>query len=417
MPTDATYENAAPAADSPSLFMPIYSTYADAAMADSLLMPTNAAYTEAVIANSSSFMPTSATYSDTVITDSLITPGPMNTTYAEAAIADSSSLIMPTNASYAGATTYASVPRASGSSVSHSFFEGGVSDKLKFVYWSSSILNLTPRVDNPIFNSIPQLYHSALHQNTTFRECSKSSQVATLGSGETHGSTTFAKLKKQFEASNFSYCVALHKAFYGAVHDLSKLIKIYIRSVVNAKSQLEVIGVKVNNDTLKDIVLMNLDESFSDVRTSHLTQPTEPSFNTIHSVLGSSMHMVHPNIPAKLEDYVMAAKFKRSGGRKDRRSPGHGDSAGNWRDHSKGGGMKDEKGYHWCDTTNDHHCHRCGHMGHNTAHCMAGMPLEIKAWVLGSPGKEEHTMALRIIGVDEDFEDSDIDGIVFEKCL
>jgi hypothetical protein len=54
--------------------------------------------------------------------------------------------------------------------------------------------------------------------------------------------------------------------------------------------------------------------------------------------------------------------------------------------------MKDEKGYRWCDTTNDHHCHRCGHTGHNAARCTAEMPPEIKARVLGSPGKEEHTM-------------------------
>jgi gag-polypeptide of LTR copia-type len=209
--------------------------------------------------------------------------------------------------------------------------------------------------------------------------------------GETHGSIAFVKLKKQFKASNFSRRVALRKAFYGVTHNTSQPIEIYIRSVVNAKSQLEAIGIKVDDDALKDVVLMNLDESFSGIRTSLLTQLTEPSFDTICSVLSSSTHMVHSDIPTKLEDYAMAAKFKRSGGRKDRRSPGRGDSSGNWRDHSEGG-IKDEKGYRWCDTTNDHHCHCCGHTGHNAAHCTAEMPPEIKAWVLGSPGKEEHMM-------------------------
>jgi hypothetical protein len=210
--------------------------------------------------------------------------------------------------------------------------------------------------------------------------------------GETSSSIAFAKLKKQFEASNFSHRITLRKAFYGAVHDPSQPIKIYIRSVVDAKSQLEAIGVKVDDNALKDVVLMNLDESFNGVRTSLLTQPTEPSFDTIHSVLGSSTHIVHADIPIKLENYTMTTKFKRSGGRKDRRSPSHGDSFGNWRDHSAGGGFMDEKGYHWCDTMNDHHCHRCGHTGHNTARCAAKMPPEVKARVLGSPTKEERTM-------------------------
>ena len=81
----------------------------------------------------------------------------------------------------------------------------------------------------------------------------------------------------------------------------------------------------------------------------------------------------------------MAAKSgQRHGGRKEMRSPGCGGSSENWRDHSVGGGIKNEKGYHWCDTTNDHHCHRCGHTGHNAARCTADMPPKVKAWILNN---------------------------------
>ena len=81
----------------------------------------------------------------------------------------------------------------------------------------------------------------------------------------------------------------------------------------------------------------------------------------------------------------MAAKSgQRHGGRKEMRSPGCGDSSENWRDHSVDGGIKNEKGYHWCDTTNDHHCHRCGHTGHNGARCTADMPPEVKVWILNN---------------------------------
>ena len=128
---------------------------------------------------------------------------------------------------------------------------------------------------------------------------------------------------------------------------------------------------------------MNLNDSFHSVCTSLLTQPTEPTFNTICSILGSSMHIVHP--PTKPEEFAMAAKSgQRCGGRKEMRSPGCGDSSDNWRDHSAGGGIKDEEGYRWCDTTNDHHCHHCGHTGHNAACCTAYMPPEVKAWILNN---------------------------------
>ena len=191
--------------------------------------------------------------------------------------------------------------------------------------------------------------------------------------GETSGSIAFAKLKRQFEVSNFSRHVALRKAFYSAVHDMSQLIEIYIWSVVDAKSQLEAIGVKVDDDALKDIILMNLNDFFSGIRTSLLTQPTALSFDTIRSVLGLSTHIVYPGIPIKPEEFATAAKSgQRRGGRKEMRSPGCGNSAENWRDHSAGGGIKDEKGYCWCDTTNDHHCHCCGHAGHNAASDVPG---------------------------------------------
>ena len=191
------------------------------------------------------------------------------------------------------------------------------------------------------------------------------------------------KLKRQFEALNFSCSVAFQKVFYDTVHNMSQPIKIYIRSVVNAKSQLKAIGVKVDNDALKDVILMNLDDSFSSVCTSLLTQPTEPSFNTIHSILGSSTHIVHPGIPIKPEEFSMAAKVGQRCG-KEMRSPGCRFSSEIWRDCSAGGGIKDEKGYRWCDPTTNHHCHNCGHTGHNNARCTADMPPEVKAQILNN---------------------------------
>ena len=121
--------------------------------------------------------------------------------------------------------------------------------------------------------------------------------------------------------------------------------------MLDAKLQLEAIGVEVSDDTLKDIILMNLDHSFSSVGMSLFTQLTEPSFDTIHSVLDLSTHIVHPGIPIKPEEFAMATKSgQRHGGRKEMSSPGHGDSSENWRYCLVGAGIKDKKGYRWCAT-------------------------------------------------------------------
>jgi hypothetical protein len=158
--------------------------------------------------------------------------------------------------------------------------------------------------------------------------------------GETSGCVAFTKLKKQFEASNFSHCITLHTAFYRAVHDTSQPVEIFIHFVIDIKSQVEAIGVKVDDDALKDVILMNLDDSFSSIWTSLLSLPLKPSFDMIHCVLTSSAPIVHADA-VKSEELAMAVKFKRSGGRKERRrSSGHEDSLENWRDHLEGGGIK-----------------------------------------------------------------------------
>ena len=168
----------------------------------------------------------------------------------------------------------------------------------------------------------------------------------------------------------------------------------------------------------------------------------ELAFNTICSILGLSTHVVHPCIPIKLEEFAMAAKLgQRQDGRKETRSPGHGDSSENWRDRSAGGGIKDEEGYRWCDTTNDHHCHCCGHTGHNAACCTADMPPEVKAQILNndctmhvswhtsfnhsrshswsSSPVDSHliSFASKASGEDTYYGAGRNDTIVFEKCL
>ena len=155
--------------------------------------------------------------------------------------------------------------------------------------------------------------------------------------------------------------MALRKAFFGAVHDTSKPVNIFINDILSAKAQLEAIGVTIDDIAIKDVILMNLDESFCDVKMSHLTQPTEPELTTIRSVLTMSGPIVNPDTTTmKSEEMALSACFSNT-------SSSHSHSHTSESNHMYLGTKKDERGYRWCDPTHDNHCHRCGHTGHIAA--------------------------------------------------
>ena len=197
-----------------------------------------------------------------------------------------------------------------------------------------------------------------------------------------NGKLAYLALKTKFEASSFSRHITLCKAFYGCVHNPNEHVDIFLESVTKAKAQLEAIGIKVDDDATKDVILGNLDESFKDVKTSLLTQPTKPSLDIIHSILSTSNPLINPeaNIKSKVGDIALAtSKFRerRSGsGKKGEQGSGKGDAAK---------GRDDDRGYWWCDPTHDNHCHRCGRTGHIAPQCVTDMPLNIKSWVLSRP--------------------------------
>ena len=204
----------------------------------------------------------------------------------------------------------------------------------------------------------------------------------------TLGSVTFAALKTKFEESNYSRQVALRKVFYGAVHDPSKHIDIFIQDVLRARDQLKAIGVDVDDTAVKDVILMNLDESYKDVKTSLLTQPTEPSLATVRSILGNSQLIVNPDsvTTVKTEDTALATRFRR---RSSEKGTGRSFASTHSRNKENSDGVDDKKGFRWCDPTHDNHCHRCGRTGHIAAACYAEMPPEIKSWIQNRPGKEK----------------------------
>jgi hypothetical protein len=104
--------------------------------------------------------------------------------------------------------------------------------------------------------------------------------------------------------------MALHKAFFSAIHDTSIPVNIFINDILSAKAQLEAIGVMIDDITVKDVILMNLDESFHDVKMSLLTQPTEPELATVHSMLITSSPIINPDtMTVKLEEIALSTHF------------------------------------------------------------------------------------------------------------
>jgi hypothetical protein len=152
--------------------------------------------------------------------------------------------------------------------------------------------------------------------------------------------------------------MALQKVFYGAKHNPTVPINIFIQNAIHTKAQLIALSITVDDQAIKDVILMNFDDSYGGVKTSLLTQPTEPTIDTIHSILTAASNIVHPDIPAliKLEPADIALVTRgRNGGNshthvRSSRGDGHSEVIEE---------KKDDHGCCWCDLTHENHCHHC----------------------------------------------------------
>ena len=162
--------------------------------------------------------------------------------------------------------------------------------------------------------------------------------------------------------------MVLHKAFFGAVHDTSKHIDIFINDIlrVSVKAQLKVIRVTIDNITIKDDILMNLNESFQDVKMPLLTQPNEPKLITVHSMLTTFGPVVSPETTTVKSEMALSTQMVKLDGKKgdngcsSNPSSSHGHTNMLESNHMHSNTKKDERGYHWCDPTHDNHCRHTG---------------------------------------------------------
>ncbi|KAJ7694411.1 hypothetical protein B0H17DRAFT_1275499 [Mycena rosella] len=224
---------------------------------------------------------------------------------------------------------------------------------------------------------------------------------------EKSGLAAWKKLKARFEKSTMSRRLKARSDFY--------------RAVKVARKTLKGLGCEPGEVETTDVLLINLHSSWAGVRTSITSNKDEQKLEDIISILnGSTVEPVKQESDDEVPAVGLMAAASRlgSGGRRGNGGSGGGAGGGGYsgsggrsRGHagdSGGGRGSDDKGYHWCDPTNENHCHRCGRSGHIAARCIHDMPQHIKDWVMdNSPRERSHAAAesaneVHIFGDNED---------------
>ncbi|KAG6819080.1 hypothetical protein H0H92_002345, partial [Tricholoma furcatifolium] len=77
--------------------------------------------------------------------------------------------------------------------------------------------------------------------------------------------------------------MSARKEFYDVFHDTSRPISTFIQSLLSARRKLEAFDTE-----FKDVLLMNLDESFHAIRLNILAQSPEPDLEKVKVMLASS---------------------------------------------------------------------------------------------------------------------------------
>lgn len=174
-------------------------------------------------------------------------------------------------------------------------------------------------------------------------------------------------LKTKFEVSNLATRIDARRHLYTTPHDPSQSVDFYILALRTARERLKAItGEDIKDQDFMDVLLMNLHPDFSQIRTTILSQSTEPTLETVISILTKSANDINTTSIIKSES-VFAANYSPFGTGGSRRDP------------------VDDKGFKWCDPKRDGVCHRCGKPGHQTHMCVGDMPRHIKEWVLKRP--------------------------------
>lgn len=238
-----------------------------------------------------------------------------------------------------------------------------------------------------------------------------------------YASTAWKKLKDEFEGNTRSRRYEIRNRFNKPVHKLDRPIEEYIQGVLQARKELQALGCSIDDTETADMIIMNLNPAFETVRTTLIARDKEPTLIELQAILKEADRdlkkdeEVSPAGETALAARRVGGDWRRgaTSGRSHGHGHGHRDrevrksrsredlgsgkgSSGN----SRASGFKCNRGYRWCDTTNDNHCHRCGQTGHIAARCVTKMPPEVVAWIFdstsrsNSPTQDERVHSVRI---------------------
>jgi hypothetical protein len=216
----------------------------------------------------------------------------------------------------------------------------------------------------------------------------------------------WTSLCSHFERSTMPRRLAARQQLYSVVHDPSKPLDIFIHSVTSAAKVLADLGYKVSDTEIKDLLLMKLDDSYASVRTSIMTSKEEPDLDTIKTLL-SSASTSFSDSPlsgiAASASVMVASSTSRSKYRSFTPSSTPSFNAPGPPVQSLTSLPPDDKGYHWCNTSNQDACHRCGRSNHIAAFCIFTMPHYVKDWVMKGGYKIHNAARALAIDPTEDF--------------
>jgi hypothetical protein len=99
------------------------------------------------------------------------------------------------------------------------------------------------------------------------------------------GIDAWKRLQKVYEKNSRANRIALMRQFYNAQHDPSRPITDYINSITKVAARLKAIGVKIEDSTVIDVLIMNLDDQWSNMATS--LSATMDDLNVVSDVTGS----------------------------------------------------------------------------------------------------------------------------------
>lgn len=101
----------------------------------------------------------------------------------------------------------------------------------------------------------------------------------------TNGPEAWKALSKIYEKNSRANRVALKRQFYGFSHDDTKPIQEYISGILELATRLKSIGVKLEDNDIMDVLLFNLDNSWSNIAASLCA--TVDDLGTVSDITGA----------------------------------------------------------------------------------------------------------------------------------